>query len=141
MKKFIVGIVVLAFFAGASLCFAESVIPDMVGVWSIKAEGGVIAKNGVAGPKTHHSGDFSNITAELTVTKQQGRVFHGSFASKKGSKAFIGVIGMDNKRIFTSDEDGFSEGQFVSKNEINCIYRHSTPADSVVAVSVWTRRK
>jgi len=141
MKKFIVGIVVLAFFAGASLCVAEPVIPDMIGTWSIKAEGGVITKKGAVDSKSHHSGDFSNITAELIVTKQQGRVFHGSFTTKKGSEAFVGVIGMDNKSIFSSDEDGFAEGRIISKNKVHAVYRHSTPADSVVAVSVWTRKK
>lgn len=141
MKKLMTGIAVLAFWVGTGLSFAETGIPNLVGTWAIEAEGGVITRNGTVGPKTHHSGDFSKITAELVVSKQQGRVFHGSFASKKGSKAFIGVIGMDNKTIFSSDEDGFSEGKFVNKNKIHCIYRHSTANDSVVAVSVWTRKK
>ncbi len=141
MKKFIFGIVVLAFFAGASLCVAEPVIPDMIGTWMIKAEGGVIAKKGVEDSKSHHSGDFSNIAAEFVVTKQQGRVFHGIFKSKKGSEALVGVIGMDNKSIFCADEDGFVEGRIISKNKVHGIYRHSTPTDSVVAVTVWTRKK
>jgi hypothetical protein len=141
MKKFIVGIVVFAFFAGASLCVAEPVIPDMMGTWMIKAEGGVIVNDSAAESKSHHSGDFSNITAEFVVTKQQGRVFHGNFTSKKGSKTIIGVIGMDNKSIFCSDADGFAEGRIVSKNKVHVIYRHSTPADSVVAAAVWTRKK
>ena len=141
MKKMMLVVVVLAFWMGTGLCFAETGIPNLVGTWAIEAEGGVITRNEVVGPKTHHSGDFSKITAELVVTKQQGRVFHGTFGSKKGSKALVGVIGMDNKTIFSSDEDGFAEGKIVNKNKINCIYRHSTAHDSVVAVSVWTRKK
>jgi hypothetical protein len=93
-----------------------------VGTWLVQSEGGVINKNGVAESKTHHSGDFSKINAEYVVTKQQGRVFHGTFTSPKSSKAFIGVIGMDNKSTFSSDEDGFAEGKIVNKNKLEFVF-------------------
>jgi hypothetical protein len=141
MKKLIVVIVVLSFWAGAALCFAESGIPDMVGSWSVKAEGGVITKNSAAHAKTHHSGEFSKLNAEVVVTKQQGRVFHGTFTSPKATESFAGVIGMDNKSVFIADEDGFAEGKIGNKNKINFIYRHVSPSDTVVAVGTWTRKK
>ncbi|MCX5883631.1 MAG: hypothetical protein NTU74_18100 [Deltaproteobacteria bacterium] len=131
----------MAFLVGASLCFAESGIPNLVGTWSVKAEGGVITKGGASGSKTHHSGEFSTITAEAVVTKQQGRVLHGTFTSSKATESFIAVIGMDNKSFFYSDEDGFLEGRLVNKDKINAVYRHVTPADTVVGVGTWTRKK
>ena len=141
MKKHIIGIVLMAFLAGASLCFAESGIPNMVGKWSTKAEGGVITKGGESGAKTHHSGEFSTLSGEAVVTKQQGRVLHGTFTTPKASESFIAVIGMDNKSFFYSDEDGFLEGNIVNKDKINVVYRHVTSADTVVAVGTWTRKK
>jgi len=141
MKKLIVGIVVLVFGASAGLCFAETGIPNMVGTWSVKAEGGVIPRDGAAGAKTHHSGDFSNISGELVVTKQKGRVLHGAFSTPKASEAFIAVIGMDNKGLFLADEDGFLEGKFINKDKISVVYRHVTAADTVVGVGTWTRKK
>jgi hypothetical protein len=141
MKKLTVGIVLMAFLVGASLCFAESSIPNLVGTWSVKAEGGVITKGGASGSKTHHSGEFSTITAEAVVTKQQGRVLHGTFTSSKATESFIAVIGMDNKSFFYSDEDGFLEGRLVNKDKINAVYRHVTPADTVVGVGTWARKK
>jgi hypothetical protein len=141
MKKLIVGIVVLSFWVGATLCFAEPGIPNMVGSWSVKAEGGVITKNGAANAKTHHSGEFSKLNADVVVTKQQGRVFHGTFTSSKATESFVAVIGLDNKSIFCADEDGFAEGKIVNKDKINFIYRHVTPGDTVVAVGIWTRKK
>jgi hypothetical protein len=141
MKKLIVGIVVLSFWVGASLCSAEQGIPNMVGSWSVKAEGGVITRKGAPNAKTHHSGEFSKLDAEVVVTKQQGRVFHGTFISPKASESFVAVIGMDNKSIFSADEDGFAEGRMVNKNKINFIYRHVTPGDTVVAAGIWTRKK
>ena len=140
MKKFIVGIVVLSFCVGASLCFAEEGIPNMVGTWTTKTEGGAVSKKG-EGAKSHHSGDFTALTAEVVVTKQQGRVFHGTFTSKKATEAFVGVISMDNESVYSADEDGFFEGKIVSTNKVNLLYRHTTPADTVVAVGTWTRKK
>ena len=141
MKKLTVGIVIMAFLVFASFCFAESGIPNLMGTWSVKAEGGVITKGGASGSKTHHSGEFSTITAEAVVTKQQGRVLHGTFTTPKATESFIAVIGMDNKSFFFSDEDGFLEGKIVNKDKINAVYRHVTPTDTVVAVGTWTRKK
>lgn len=141
MKKLIVGIVVLAFWVGAGLCFAEAGIPNMLGTWSAKGEGGVITRNGAAGAKTHHSGEFSTLSGELVVTKQKGRVLHGTFTTQKASEAFIAVIGMDNKSLFYADEDGFLEGKFINKDKINVVYRHVTAIDTVVGVGTFTRKK
>ena len=141
MKKLAVSIVLMAFLVVASLCFAESGIPNLVGTWSTKAEGGVITKGGASGAKTHHSGEFSTLSGEAVVTKQQGRVLHGTFTSPKATESFIAVIGMDNKSFFYSDEDGFLEGKIVNKDKINVVYRHVTSADTVVAVGTWTRKK
>jgi hypothetical protein len=140
MKKLIVGIIVLSFWVGATLCFAETGIPNLVGTWSVKAEGGVITKKGAA-DKTHHSGDFSSISGEAVVTKQKGRVLHGTFTSPKASESFIAVIGMDNKSFYYADEDGALEGKIINKNMIHVAYRHVTPADTVVGVGTWTRKK
>lgn len=141
MKKLTVGIVIMAFLVGASFCFAESGISNLMGTWSVKAEGGVITKGGATGAKTHHSGEFSALSGEAVVTKQQGRVLHGTFTTPKATESFIAVIGMDNKGFFYSDEDGFLEGKIVNKDKINVVYRHVTPTDTVVAVGTWTRKK
>jgi hypothetical protein len=140
MKKIMVAIVVLAFWLGAGLCYAESAIPNLIGTWAVKGEGGVIPRSNAAGTKTHHNGDFSSITAEAVVTKQQGRVLHGTFTSPKASESFIAVIGMDNKSLYYADEDGFMEGKIVNKNRLEVIYRHTSPADTVVAVGTWTKK-
>ena len=141
MKQIIVMIVVLVFLSGAGLCFAESAIPNMVGAWSVKAEGGVLLKGSASGIKTHHSGEFSTLTAEAVVTKQQGRVLHGIFKSPKATENFVAVIGPDNKSFYYADEDGIIEGKIVSKDKMEIIYRHVTSSDTVIGVGTWTRKK
>jgi len=141
MKQIIVMIVVLVFLSGTGLCFAESAIPNMVGTWSVKAEGGVLLKGSASGTKTHHSGKFSTLTAEAVVMRQQGRVLNGIFKSPKATENFIAVIGQDNKSFYYADEDGMIEGKIVSKDKMEIIYRHVTASDTVIGVGTWTRKK
>ena len=141
MKKTVVAITVLVFLLGAGTCFADSAIPDMVGTWAVKAEGGVLLRGSASGAKTHHFGKFSTLTAEAVVTKQQGRVFHGTFKSAKASESFIAAIGPDNKSFYYADEDGTMEGKMVNKNRVEVIYRHVTATDTVIGVGTWTRKR
>jgi hypothetical protein len=123
------------------ICYAASDIPNLVGTWNTQAEGAVILKGADHGAKTHHRGDFSTLKGEWIVTKQQGRVLHGTFKSPKATEKFVAVISMDSKSLFQADEDGFLEGQIVNKDQINIIYRHSSATDTVVAVGTMMRKK
>ena len=141
MKKIVISFTLLGFLLVMAICFAESGIPNLVGTWTVQAEGGVILKGAVHGTKTHHRGEFSTLKAEWIVTKQQGRVLHGIFKSPRATEKFVAVIAVDNKSLCEADEDGFLEGQISNNDKINIIYRHSTAADSVVAVGTLTRKK
>ena len=141
MKKIVISFTLLAFLLGTAICFADSGIPNLLGTWTVQAEGGVLLKGAAHGVKTHHRGEFSTINAEVVVTKQQGRVLRGTFTSQRATEKFVAVIAEDNKSFYVADEDGFMEGQISNKDKINVIYRHSTSADTVVAVGTWTRKK
>lgn len=134
-------ITLLAVLLGVGICVAESGIPNLTGTWLVKAEGGVISKGSSPGAKTHHSGEFSSLAAEVTVTKQQGRVLHGTFKSLKATECFVAVIGNDNKSFYYADEDGLTDGKIVNKDRLEVVYRHVSSADTVVAVGTWTRKK
>lgn len=142
MKQTAAKITVLVFLLCAGPCFADdSAIPNMVGTWTVKAEGGVLLKDSAPGPKTHHVGEFSTLTAEAVVTKQQGRVFHGTYKSPRATEKFIGAIGLDNKSFYYADEDGTMEGKIVNKDKMEVVYRHVTTSDTVIGVGTWTRKK
>lgn len=141
MKQATILTTILVLLLGAGTCSAGSGIPDMVGAWTVKAEGGVLLKGGAAASKTHHSGEFSSLNAEAVVTRQQGRVLRGTFTSPKATEHFVAVIGPDNKSFHYADEDGMIEGKIVSKDKIEVVYRHVTASDSVVGVGTWTRKK
>jgi hypothetical protein len=141
MKKLICVVSVLIALLSLSVCFADPDIPNLVGTWVLKSEGGVLLKGKEPSPKTLHTGAFSTLNAEAVVTKQQGRIIHGAVKSDRATKNFVGAIGTDNKTIYYADEDGLLEGKLIDKDTMEIVYRHVTPADAVVAVGIWTRKK
>jgi hypothetical protein len=142
MKKSICAVsVMIAILFCVSVCMADSDVPNLVGTWVLKSEGGVLLKGKEPGAKTLHAGAFSTLNAEAVITKQQGRIIHGTIKSPKATKNFIGAIDHDNKTLYYADEDGFLKGKLIDKDTIEHVYRHVTPSDAVVAVGVWTRKK
>jgi len=141
MKKAIFLTSLMITLLGLSVCMADSTIPDLVGTWTTKSEAGLIIRGNQPGQTTHHTNAFSTLNAEAIITKQQGRIMHGTFKSTRATENFIAAIGLDNKTLYYADEDGFLEGKIIDKDTIEIVYRHVTPADAVVAVGVWTRKK
>ena len=141
MKKKVFSVLLLVFLLGTGNCFAESVIPNLVGTWAVQSEAGFLSKGGEVGTWTHHSQEFSTLSAELIVTKQQGRVLYATFTSKMATENMVAVIGWDNKTVYFVDHDGFTDATIVNNNKITCIYRHVGPNDSVAAAGIWTRKK
>ena len=120
----------------------QPTIPNLIGTWNVNAQGAVIQKSGVPGEWTHHSGQYSTLTAQAIVTDQKDRILHGTFKAPLGKEeSFIAVIGTDNKSFYYADQDGTNDGQIVSNELINTVYRQVTANDTVVAVGTWTRVK
>ena len=141
IKRSVAGIALLAFFFMAGICFAESAIPNLVGTWTVKAQASLMQKDKVAGKWTHHTKQMNSLIAEAVFTKQDGRHLWGTFTSPKLSEDFMAVIGFDNKSIYFVDQDGFIDAVLVDKDTIQSIYRHSGPADSVISLGTWHRKK
>jgi hypothetical protein len=117
-------------------------IPNLTGTWNVNAQGAVLQKSGIPGAWTHHSGQYSTLTAQAVITDQKDRVLYGIFKAPIGDgESFIAVIGMDNTNVYFADYDGTYEGQIVSNDVINVVYRHVAANDSVVGIGTWTRVK
>ncbi|MFH0960954.1 MAG: hypothetical protein V1897_19895 [Pseudomonadota bacterium] len=141
MKKSLsIALMLFGLFA-ASIGWADSGIPNLVGDWSVKAEGGVIVKGGDPGAKTHYKDKIGSLNAEASIVSQQGRVVRGTFKSPRATEDFVAAIGSDNKTFYYVDEDGFIDGKIINDNTIEVVYRHTTPIDTVLGVGVWTRKK
>lgn len=141
MKKITLAGSALLIILVASFCLAGPQIPNLVGTWEVKSEGGVAVRADKTGKTTHWEPKQTSLKAEAYVTKQNGRVLYGTFKSNRATENFIGVIGHDNKTFYLADEDGYADGKIISNDSIEVIYRHVTHTDSVAAVGTWTRKK
>ena len=141
MKKITVAGLVFLAVLSASLCLAGSEIPNLVGAWEVKSEGGVIIRGDKTGKSTHWEAKQTSLKADMEITKQDGRVLFGIFRSSRATEQFIAVIGHDNKTLYYVDEDGFADGRIINKDKIEFVYRHVTPTETVAAVGVYTRKK
>jgi hypothetical protein len=141
MKKSMFIFVVLVGLLSVSICWAGSEVPNLVGDWSVKAEGGVSLKGGDVGAKTHYKDKVGSLNAEVSIISQQGRILRGTFKSPRATENFVAAIGSDNKTFLYVDEDGFIDGKIINNDTIEVIYRHTTPVDTVLGVGVWTRKK
>lgn len=134
------GVAILVSAGTFSVALAAPVIPSMIGTWTVEGKGAVLCKVEASRCKTHHHGDFSDLSAVAQITKQQGRVFHGVFKSKYATEKFVGTLGHDNASVSMVDEDGFTDGKIINPNLIQVVYRHTSDLDSVVDIGTWTRR-
>jgi hypothetical protein len=141
MKKIVSIIIATAFIFCSSYCLAASNIPNLVGTWSVKGEGGMLLKADNPGEKTHRTPEQTTITAEAKVLEQKGRVIKGEFISPRATEKFIAVIALDNKSLYYADEDGTMDMKIIDKDTIQIVYRHVTASESVVAVGTWKRKK
>lgn len=117
-------------------------LPNLTGTWTVHTQGASLMKTDTAGQWTHISGQYSPLTAQAIVTEQKDRVLHGIIKAPMGKdESFIGVIGVDNKTLLYADHDGTLEGQIVTNDLINVVYRQVTANDTVVGIGTWTRVK
>jgi len=90
--------------------------------------------------KSHHAGEFTTLSAEAIIQKQQGRRVVGVINSPRYSERFAGIISVDGKRFTYVDEDGSLDGRFINDDLIEVVYRHISPPESVVASGTYTRK-
>ena len=138
MSKLIL-IVVLATLTTAPAA-AESAIPDLRGTWKGDSETIVL---GAGNP--HHAAPPSaeprlNVVAfTMTVDKQDGRRFSGTFSSARGNDKFVAVISR-NSTIFLVDDDGYTVGTMLAPNRMELCYMHLSQATRLASCSEMTKQ-
>ena len=79
--------------------------------------------------------DYPNLTMEMHVTEQHGRIFAGDmlFTSPSGKETvnITGVISRDGKTFLLSESgSGYSRGEMLSENEMELDYVDNNPPAS-----------
>ena len=131
---------------GASLLAKQSFarnlpIPNLVGTWTVQTEGATVLYGENYSKESHHASEFTTLTAEAIIQKQEGRRVVGIIKSPRHSERFAGVISADGKDFAYVDEDGSLDGKIISNNLIEVVYRHNSSTEGVVASGTYTRTK
>jgi hypothetical protein len=118
---------------------AESAVPDLRGTWKGNSES-VVA----GGANPHHATQsaetrFSTIAFTLTVDKQDGRRFSGTFSSARTTDQVVAVIGR-NGSIYMADDDGYTVGTILAPNRIELCYMHASPGAKVASCTELTKQ-
>ena len=121
---------------------AQGSIPDLRGTWKGESESVVFG----AGAHPHHgSGSQEGATRftcksfTMTIDKQDGRRFAGTFSSERSTETVIGVVSRSGS-IFMVDDDGYDVGTLLAPNRLEMCYLHLSAASRVASCTEFTKQ-
>src|SRR5260370_584169 len=127
----------LAMFVAAPAA-AQTAIPDLRGTWKGESESIIL---GAGNP--HHAATPSDqprlnkVAFTLTIDKQDGRRFSGTFSSSRRNDKFVAVISPNNT-ILLVDDDGYTLGTTsgpIRMERGNMHFSHDTPTSSCTQIT------
>jgi hypothetical protein len=137
MFRFAVFAALLLLFAGSAL--AQTAIPDLRGTWKGESETIVLGGNPHHGQVQSQQPRLSSVPFTLTVDQQEGRRFHGIFASARANEAFVAVISRTGA-IYLVDDDGYSIGALLAPNRLELCYLHLTAASRIASCTEFLKQ-
>jgi hypothetical protein len=120
---------------------AQTAVPDLRGTWKGESESIVVA---AANP--HHAGAktaeprMSSVPFTLTVDKQDGRRFSGTFSSAKHNERVVAVVSRSGA-IYMADDDGYTTGTLLAPNRLELCYLMSKAASRVASCVELTKQQ
>jgi hypothetical protein len=119
---------------------AEPAIPDLRGTWTGESESIVLGRG-----NPHHRSTqapeprLSNIAFTMTIDKQDGRRFSGTFSSQRGTDKIIAVVSRTGA-IYMVDDDGYTVGAMLAPNRMELCYMLQSRAARVASCTEMTKR-
>ena len=119
---------------------AQTAIPDLRGTWKGESESIVLG-----GGNPHHTPTEANeahlrsVPFTLTVDKQDGRRFSGTFSSARSSEKVIAVISRGGA-ILLADDEGYTHGTMLAPNRMELCYLHVSSASRIASCVELTKQ-
>jgi hypothetical protein len=120
---------------------SQTAIPDVRGTWKGESETVVLG-----GGNPHHPAGQPNepqlrsVPFTLTVDKQDGRRFSGTFSSPHSSEKVIAVISRTGA-ILLADDEGYTHGTMLAPNRMELCYLHVSQASRVASCTELTKQQ
>lgn len=82
---------------------------------------------------------FRSVPFTMTIDKQEGRRFSGTFSSSRSSEKIIAVYSR-NGTILLADDEGYTYGTMLAPNRLELCYLHVSPAARIASCAEMTRQ-
>jgi hypothetical protein len=120
---------------------AQNAIPDVRGTWKGESESII---QGVGNPhhatgQTSDAPRLNSVAFTLTVNKQDGRRFSGTFSSARGTDPIIAVFSRTGT-IYLVDDDGFTHGTMLAPNRMELCYMHLSQVTRIASCVELTKQ-
>ena len=126
--------------AAALPAAAQTAIPDLRGNWKGESESIVLGAGNPHHPATPaDEPQLRSVSFTLTIDKQDGRRFSGTFSSARSSEKVIGVISRGGA-IIVADDEGYTHGTMLAPNRMEWCYLHVSAAARIASCSELTKQ-
>src|SRR3984893_17799321 len=120
---------------------AETAIPDLRGTWKGESESIVLGGGNPHHPATQaNEPQLRSVPFTLTIDKQEGRRFSGTFSSPRSSETIVAVISRSGT-IFLADDEGYTNGTLLAPNRMELCYLHVSSASRIASCAELTKQQ
>jgi hypothetical protein len=120
---------------------AETAIPDLRGAWKGESESLVLGGGNPHHPATQaNEPQLRSVAFTLTIDKQDGRRFSGTFSSARSSEKVIAVVSR-NGAILLADDEGYTHGTMLAPNRMELCYLHVSSAARIASCVELTKQQ
>jgi hypothetical protein len=119
---------------------AQTSFSDLRGTWKGESESIV-----TDGGNPHHPGQsrseprLTSVPFTLTIDKQDGRRFSGTFSSPRDAESIIGVVTRAGNLLLV-DTDGYASGTLLEPNRLEVCYLQIAPHGRVASCTELARQ-
>lgn len=130
----------LATLTAMSSAVAQNAIPDLRGTWKGDSESIVLDGGNAHHPVTAASErELRSVAFTLTIDKQDGRRFSGTFSSARGGSRVVAVMSRSGT-IFLADTEGFSNGTMLAPDRMELCYLKHVPDARIASCVELTKQ-
>ena len=132
--------ILAAALTAATAAAAQNAIADLRCTWKGESESIVLG-----GGNAHHATTAANepelrsLPFTLTIDKQDGRLFSGTFSSARGGSKVVAVMSRSGA-IFLADADGFSNGTMLAPDRMELCYLKHVPEARIASCVELTKQ-
>jgi hypothetical protein len=119
----------------------QSSFPDLRGTWKGESETIVMGAGNSHHPEaTPPEPRLTSVPFTLTIDRQEGRRFSGTFSSARATEVVIGVMSRTGT-LFVVDDDGYDFATLLGPNRMEMCYLHVAPDSRIASCTELTRQE